>query len=74
MLHRIGRLLLDVSAPEFKQSSALVVVAMVDALIKKESSERDFIQRFECLRRTYSNWIDAAEIHFLIQSKNSLSH
>ena len=42
MLHRIGRLLLDVSAPEFKQTSALVVVAMVDALSKQESSERDF--------------------------------
>ncbi len=74
MLHRIGRLLLDLSTPEYDQTSALVAVAIVDALSKKESDSNVFRERLNSLRNANNMWLDGAEIDAFIQSRNSLAH
>ena len=74
LLHRVGRLLLDLSSPEFEQTSALVAVAIVDALSKQGSSDRDFRRRIEHLRGVYRVSLDDDDIDFFVKSRNSLVH
>lgn len=73
ILHGIGRLLLDATAPEFKQTSALLVCAIVDALSKRDSSERDFRKRIEHLSKTYGVCLDDDEIDAFARSRDSLA-
>ena len=74
MLHNFGRLMLDVSSPIFEETSCVILFSIVDALSKKDSTEKKFRRRLENLRKMYKICLDDSEIDAFIKSRNNLVH